>query len=431
MQVIENDLIKEKVYIKKLKNGLTMMCIPKKNTSKKYIIFATNYGSMDNRFIIPGEKEETIVPDGVAHFLEHKLFEQENGRNSLDVLSSLGVNANAYTTNNHTAYLYECTNNFYEALDEFMNYVQSPYFTDENVEKEKGIIFQEIGMYDDQPDWQVYINALKALYVKNEVKIDPAGTVETVGKIDKDILYKCYNNFYKLANMVLVVSGDFEANSIFKEIEDRIIKEDSIEIAKKIFEKEPEEINQKIIKKNMDVNIPIFMLGIKCKPTNSINTLDNSHEQIRKHIAIDIILDVILGSGSKLYNELYDSGMIFSEFSAMYEYARDYSHILIQSQSYEYEKVVNRIKKEFEKFKNTGIDEVDFTRAKRKNYGIYVREFEDVENIGNNFVDSFFKGINPFDFIEESKNIDKEYVDKVLKEVFKEEKMILSVIANK
>ena len=424
MQVIENDLIKEKVYIKKLKNGLTMMCIPKKNTSKKYIIFATNYGSMDDRFIVPGEENETIVPDGVAHFLEHKLFEQENGRNSLDVLSSLGVNANAYTTNNHTAYLYECTNNFYEALDEFMNYVQSPYFTDENVEKEKGIINQEIGMYDDQPEWKVYLNALEALYVKNKVKIDPAGTVQTVSKINKEILYKCYNNFYKSSNMVIVVSGNFEAEEIFKEIEKRVIKEDSKEIAKKVFEEEPEEVNKKLIKKNMDVNIPIFMLGIKCKKINSINILDNSIEQIRKHIAVDIILDIILGSGSKLYNELYDEGLIFSEFSSMYEYARDYSHILIQSQSYEYEKVVDRMKKQFEEFKNTGFNDVDFNRSKRKNYGMYVREFEDVESIGNNFVDSFFKGINPFDFIEESKNIDKEYVEKILKEDFKEDSMI-------
>ncbi|MCI8546534.1 MAG: insulinase family protein [Clostridia bacterium] len=431
MQVIENDLIKEKVYIKKLKNGLTMMCIPKKNTSKKYIIFATNYGSMDDRFIVPGEENETIVPDGVAHFLEHKLFEQENGRNSLDVLSSLGVNANAYTTNNHTAYLYECTNNFYEALDEFMNYVQSPYFTDENVEKEKGIINQEIGMYDDQPEWKVYLNALEALYVKNKVKIDPAGTVQTVSKINKEILYKCYNNFYKSSNMVIVVSGNFEAEEIFKEIEKRVIKEDSKEIAKKVFEEEPEEVNKKLIKKNMDVNIPIFMLGIKCKKINSINILDNSIEQIRKHIAVDIILDIILGSGSKLYNELYDEGLIFSEFSSMYEYARDYSHILIQSQSYEYEKVVDRMKKQFEEFKNTGFNDVDFNRSKRKNYGMYVREFEDVESIGNNFVDSFFKGINPFDFIEESKNIDKEYVEKILKEDFKEDSMILSIITNK
>ena len=144
MQIIENDKIKEKMYIKKLENGLTMICIPKKNILRKYVMFATNYGSIDNKFVVPGKNEEIEVPNGVAHYLEHKLFEQENGTNSLDVLTALGVNANAYTTNDHTAYLFEATENFYEALDELMDYVQHPYFTDENVEKEKGIIGQEI-----------------------------------------------------------------------------------------------------------------------------------------------------------------------------------------------------------------------------------------------------------------------------------------------
>ena len=148
MQIIENSKVKEKLYMEKLENGLTVMIIPKKGIQKKYIIWGTNYGSNDSTFIVPGETEITEVPKGVAHFLEHKMFEQENGKNSLDVLTAIGVNANAYTTNNHTAYLYECTDNFYEALDEFMDYVQHPYFTDENVEKEKGIIGQEIMMYD-------------------------------------------------------------------------------------------------------------------------------------------------------------------------------------------------------------------------------------------------------------------------------------------
>ena len=136
MQIVENLKVKEKLYKEKLENGLTVMIVPKPGLQKKYIIWGTNYGSNDSKFIVPGEKEVTTVPDGVAHFLEHKLFEQENGTNSLDVLTALGVNANAYTTNNHTAYLYECTDRFYEALDEFMDYVQNPDLTDQNVVKE-------------------------------------------------------------------------------------------------------------------------------------------------------------------------------------------------------------------------------------------------------------------------------------------------------
>ena len=189
MKIIENSKVKERVYIDKLKNGLTVMLIPKPQVQKKYMIWGTNYGSIDSNFIVPGEKEETKVPMGIAHFLEHKMFEQENGTNSLDTLTALGVDANAYTTNDHTAYLFEATDNFYEAMTELMDYVQHPYFTDENVEKEKGIIGQEINMYDDSPEWQVYLNAMKAMYYNNAVKVDIAGTIESISKIDKETLY--------------------------------------------------------------------------------------------------------------------------------------------------------------------------------------------------------------------------------------------------
>ena len=177
MQIIENKLIKEKVYIEKLESGLTIMCIPKNNTRKKYAIFSVGYGSNDNEFIIKETNEKITVPDGVAHFLEHKLFEQEDGTNSLNTLSALGIDANAYTTNDHTAFLFECTNNFEQALDELLKYVQNPYFTDENVEKEKGIIAQEINMYDDEPEWKAYINCMKAMYKINPIRIDLAGSV--------------------------------------------------------------------------------------------------------------------------------------------------------------------------------------------------------------------------------------------------------------
>ena len=222
MQVIENSKVKEKLYFEKLENGMTVMIIPKKGMKKKYMIWGTNYGSNDNVFIVPGENTPTEVPEGVAHFLEHKMFEQENGTNSLDVLTALGVEANAYTTNDHTAYLFECTTNFYEAMDELMDYVQNPYFTDENVEKEKGIIGQEIMMYDDYPDWKVYLNAMQAMYHNNPIKIDVVGTIETISKIDKDVLYRCYNTFYNQSNMAMVICGDFEPEKLLEEIKKRL-----------------------------------------------------------------------------------------------------------------------------------------------------------------------------------------------------------------
>ena len=297
MEIIENCKIKEKVYIEKLENGLTVMCIPKKGIQKKFIIWGTHYGSNDSKFIVPGESEVTEVPKGVAHFLEHKMFEQENGKNSLDVLTSLGVSANAYTTNDHTAYLYECTDKFYEALDEFMDYVQHPYFTDENVEKEKGIIGQEIRMYDDYPEWKVYLNALEAMYHSNPVKLDITGTIQTIANIDKDILYKCYNTFYNPANMCLVVCGDFDPSAIIEEIKKRLIENKSNGEIKRIYEEEEESIVKQRVEEKMDVSMPLFAIGIKEKNFDT-------KEKVKKHIAIEILLNLLIGESSNLYDKV-------------------------------------------------------------------------------------------------------------------------------
>ena len=208
LQIIENNIVKEKIYIENLDNKLKVIILPK-NTRKKYIVWSTNFGSIDNKFYSAQNDELITVPDGSAHYLEHKLFEQENGKNSLDVLTSLGVDANAYTTNDHTAYLFECTENFDEALDELMDYVQNPYFTEENVEKERGIIEQEIMMYKDYPEWELYMNALKSMYKNNEINIEDEGSKETIAKITPETLYTIYNNFYTPENMVIVLARKF------------------------------------------------------------------------------------------------------------------------------------------------------------------------------------------------------------------------------
>ena len=204
MQELYYEKLDQKVYKEKLDNGLEVVIVPM-NTNNKFVVWGANVGSVDNKFIAPGENDITVLPDGIAHYLEHKLFEQESGRNSLDTLTALGIDANAYTSNDHTAYLFGCTDNYEEALDEFMDYVQHPYFTEENIEKERGIIGQEIMMYDDEPEWAVYINAMKIMYHANEIRIDEAGTIETIKEIDKEKLYKLYNSFYTPDNMYMVL----------------------------------------------------------------------------------------------------------------------------------------------------------------------------------------------------------------------------------
>lgn len=421
MQTIYNSKVKETLYVEKLKNGLTVMIIPKKGIQKKYIIWGTRYGSNDNKFIVPGTNEPIEVPKGVAHFLEHKMFEQENGKNSLDVLTSIGVSANAYTTNDHTAYLYECTENFYEALDEFMDYVQHPYFTDQNVEKEKGIIGQEIKMYDDYPEWRVYLNALEAMYYKNPVKLDITGTVETISHIDKDILYKCYNTFYNPSNMCMVVSGDFAPESLIEEIKKRLLDTSQNGEIKRIFEEEPERIVKSKIKQEMNVSKPIFTIGIKCKAP-----LQN--EKVRMNIAMEIILNTLVGESSNLYKEMYQAGNVFSAPSISYEFGDNYAHILISENANDPELFYNRLREEIENFKKNGINIEDFERNKKMIYGEYVKEYNDITGIARMFLADFMKGINSFDYLEEIGVIDLNFVNQVLKENFNLEKMVLSVV---
>ena len=288
MEILESKKIQEKAYIETLKNGMKVIIIPKPNLDKKYIIWGTHFGSIDNRFIMPKTNEEVFIPDGVAHFLEHKMFEQPNGTNSLDTLMALGLDANAYTTNDHTAYLFECTDNFYEGLDELMDYVQHPYFTDQNVEKEKGIIAQEIKMYDDEPSWRLYMNTMDCLYKENPIKIDIAGSVESISEITPDVLYKCYNTFYNPSNMVMAVCGNFVPEEILEEIKKRLVEKEEQGEIKRIYPAKEKEINKTYKEAEMEVSLPMFTIGFKDTEENA-----GKKELVNKHIAIEILLNMI------------------------------------------------------------------------------------------------------------------------------------------
>lgn len=428
MQIIENLKVKERLFLEKLDNGLTVMIIPKAGIEKKYIIWGTNYGSNDSSFVVPGEDKETVVPMGVAHFLEHKLFEQADGTNSLDTLTALGVSANAYTTNDHTAYLFECTDNFYEAMDELMDYVQHPYFTDENVEKEKGIIGQEIMMYDDYPEWRVYLNAMDVMYHNNPVKLDITGTIETISHIDKDILYKCYNTFYNPSNMALVVCGDFNPEDILQEIKNRLIDVKASGEIKRIYPEEPDIIVKERVEQNLEVSQPLYAIGIK--DSREKCSVENKNEIIKKHISIEILLNLLIGKSSNLYKRLYNDGVIYSTPSLDYEFSKTYAHVLLTGQSNNPEVVYSEFRKEIQRFKEEGINEADCSRIKKMIYGGYVIEYNDVTDISRMFLADYFKGINSFDYLEEIEGINVEYLNQVLNDVFKEDKMVLSIVKN-
>lgn len=422
MKVIESLNIKEKAYIEKLENGMTVIIIPKNTTKKKYVIWGVNFGSIDNHFKVDGE--EIYIPDGVAHFLEHKMFEQENGKNSLDTLMALGIDANAYTTSNHTAYLFECTDHFYEGLDELMNYVQNPYFTNENVEKEKGIIAQEIRMYDDDPGWQLYMGILDCLYKNNPIKVDIAGTVESISKITPEVLYKCYNTFYALDNMTLVICGDFEPEKLLEEVKKRLTKNKTYEKIERIYPEKEKTINKKYVEKNMNVSMPIFAIGIK-----DVSKMDS--EIVKKHIAIEILLNVIIGKSSDLYKKMYNQGLLLEEPSIDYEFSEEYAHIVISGQSNDSEEVYKMFKEEIENYKKNGLNINHFERIKKKIYGEYVVEYNNISEIARKFLTDSMKKISSFDYIEQYKVITKEYVEQVLKEIFNDEYMALAIVKEK
>src|SRR3954453_11844038 len=240
MEKIEFNQIQEEIYHEKLENGLEVFILPKKGFNKTYATFTTKYGSIDNHFM-PLEKSEFLkVPDGIAHFLEHKLFEKEDG-DVFQQFSKQGASANAFTSFTRTAYLFSSTSNVELNLDTLMDFVQEPYFSEKTVEKEKGIIGQEITMYDDNPDWRLYFGLIQNLYQNHPVKIDIAGTIESISHINKDLLYECYNTFYHPSNMLLFIVGPVDPNQFMDQVRENQSKKvykDMPEI-KRNFEDEP------------------------------------------------------------------------------------------------------------------------------------------------------------------------------------------------
>ncbi len=421
---IYSDILKEKIYIQKLDNGLEIFILPKKGYTKKYAIFGTRYGSMDNKFIVPGEKETTEVPEGIAHFLEHKLFESEEG-GVFGRFSKLGSNVNAYTNFNSTCYLFSCTDKFYENLKILIDFVQSPYLTDENVEKEKGIIEQEIRMYEDNPHWKVFFNGLRALYHTHPVSIDIAGTVESIYKITKDQLYKCYNTFYVPNNMVVFVVGDVDRDETYKTIE-RSLKSSYKQLdgdIERILPTESKDVREKKVEEKLSVSMPLFNISFK----NTDNFLEGTN-LLRTDIESKVILDTVFGRSSKLYKKLYDQGLINENFESEYTFDVSYGHSVIGGESKDPDRVYEIIRGEIESIKSKGLNREDFERVKKKLIGQHISSFNSVEFIANTFTSYYFKGINLFDYIAQLQNLEYENVSKRFDQHFDLNKSVLSLI---
>ncbi len=420
----KNELTGETLYTAKHSSGLGIYIVPKPEYSGTYAIFGTRYGSVDSEFVVPGESEAITVPDGIAHYLEHKMFDQPDGSNVFDKFSKYGGNANAFTSFNMTAYLFSATSNFKENLETLLDYVQSPYYTDETVSKEQGIIGQEIRMYDDSPGWKLFFNFINCLYNEHPVKKEIAGTIESISEITADYLYKCYNTFYNLSNMSLVIVGNVNVDEAIKTIETSIKNNDPFtEPIKKIYPKEPENIAAPYAEKSMSVSSPMFMMGFK---DNDVNI--NGEKLLKKNIEVTILLRMLFAKGSNIYKKLYDLNLINSTFSFDYTMQPDYGFTTLDGESKDPERVYETILGEIDALKETGLSESDYERAKKVVWGRYIRTHNDIEDYASTFMQFLFMDIDYFDYYNVYKTITFDDIKKRFETHFNSQYSALSVI---
>lgn len=399
-------------------SGLTLMLCPMKGYSTAYALFATRCGSIDDSFSI-GDGEMVQVPNGIAHFLEHKLFESEEG-DAFEQYAKTGASANAYTSFDRTAYLFGCTDRFRESLEILLNLVTTPYFTEQTVKKEQGIIGQEIRMYDDDPDWRVYFNLLGALYQEHPIRIDIAGTVESIAGISADLLYRCYNAFYNLNNMVLSIAGNFEIKDVVEAC-DKILKPAAPVRVSTREVQEPDEIRIRRVGQTLEVAAPLFQIGFKGRAKSY-------RENILAQVTGELVCDLIAGESTALYRELYDEGLINAVFDTEVMAGPNYLVNIFSGESRDPDAVFARLTDGVRALQERGILEEDFERARRAAYGRYVGIYGNVESMAGMMVLAKladFGAYEPLDLLGELTLNDAQAF---LRENFDTERCALSVV---
>ncbi|HLO03533.1 MAG TPA: pitrilysin family protein [Symbiobacteriaceae bacterium] len=420
-------LLQERLYTTKLACGLTVAIIVKPGFHEKTARIATHYGSIDSRFIHPETGEEIQVPDGIAHFLEHKLFEKEWG-NVSDKFSELGAEANAYTTYTHTVYYFNTTDRWEESLDLLLDYVQTPWFTDESVEKEQGIIEQEIRMYLDDPGWRSNANLLEALYQEHPLRIDIAGTVESIHQIDKETLTLCHKTFYHPSNMVLFVAGDVDPEATLARVKaafDTKGYKPQAEI-KRLMPKEPTAPAEKRREQALVVNQPIFRLGFK-DPTPT----KTGRELLAHDLLTAMAVDVVAGRSSPLYTELYEAGLIDQRFGFEYSCDETWAYSYFAGMTRDPEALHERLSAGIQQAVDQGLSPEAFERIKRKTIGRMVGMMNDLDSIAWLFIDSYFKEMDVFDLIPVASELTVEQANQRLREHFRPEQAAVSLIKPK
>ncbi len=415
---VRNELLNERFYDIDHPSGLKILVMPKENYSSSYAIFATKYGSIDTMIqMSDGTFKE--IPEGTAHFLEHKLFESED-LDAFERFSKTGASANAYTSFERTGYLFSCSANFKKNLEILLDFVQNPYFTQATVEKEQGIIGQEIDMYKDVPDWEVMFNCLRTMYHNLPIRIDIAGTHESIAQITAETLYGCYDNFYNLHNMVLAVAGNVSVDEVI-EVADKVLKPVEGRMAQRKLIDEPHEVIDSYVEEKLSVATPQFMFGFK-------ENWDTPERTTKEEITMEILLDMISGQSSELYKRLFDGKLINNSFGYEYFTGFGYSCVLFAGESSNPKRVAQEIVAEIKKFRETGFEKSAFDRTKKKLYGRMIMGMNDVDGIANNMVVSYFAGEDVFADFEIYKTVTLDDVNELFAKTLDEKYSVLSVI---
>jgi len=414
MIIKDYSIINEKIYNKTLANGLNVVIIPKVGFKRSFVCFSTKYGSLINRFIPRGENEYVDMPLGIAHFLEHKMFDLPNGDDALNLFAGYGLDANASTNYLMTTYQFSGTNNIINGINVLLDFVQEPYFTDESVKKEQSIIIQELKMYLDDPNDALHLGLMQNLFQRYPFRYDVGGTIESIKDITKDTLYKCYHTFYHPSNMCLAIIGDpdnillNQNNSIenlFNVVEENQSKKhfSEIEDLQIAYLVENEKVYKSTGSKKMDISLPKAALGIKL-PFEKYD----KNQAILTELKLKILIEIILGPTSDAFQELYDLELING--SLYYEVYIDgiCGFIRIQANTYKPRAFLDYIKNKLLSFKDLEIDDATFNRFKKGVLGSFIKSLNSLEFIGFSYLEYSYKQANLFEGIELFSKITKD-----------------------
>ncbi|SJN30203.1 peptidase, M16 family [Marinilactibacillus psychrotolerans 42ea] len=420
MEIIKYTNMDETIYKEILPNGLTVRLLPKTDFYKTYALFSTNFGSIDQQFIPIGETDFVKMPGGIAHFLEHKMFENENG-DVFDDFSHFGASANALTSFTKTAYLFSSTSHFKENLVTLLDFVQQPYFTNESVNKEKGIIGQEIQMYDDLPEWRVMFGLLENLYPNHPASVDIAGTVESIKDINAALLYNNYQTFYHPHNMQLFITGNFELEQTIEWIRQNQNQKNFNEF-QEIKRKFPSEEETKVIPRGeikLPISKPKVLVGIKGKKHHL-----NGEAALRQLICIEFLLKLLFGETSSTYLKLYDEGLIDDSFNYEYTFEREIDYLSVGGDTKEPEQLINILKNLLLTIENNpDMNEKHFEIVKKSSIGEILQSFNSLEFIAHQFSDLQFENVTIFDIVPLMESIELKDIEKMAVQYIHKENM--------